>query len=294
MIGRTLFLAAMAILGAVWLAPPARAQNLDAGKPPGQIFSNTCNACHKSARGLLRTVSPGSLPGFLRQHYTTSSDMAKTLSVYVLANGATDTRVANVPVNRQGRPDAQPGNPQGNLQSAPNQPAADAPKPPRPAQQQAARSDADGLTPTAEPKPRATQQAARTPAAAPDNAKPVGRNVKRGAELPTPEAQAAALAAREQAAAKPANTEAAIVAAIPLPESADLPPPTIGDFKVPTMAPAATIPSDAGSSAVPSAVASVPPQPAAPSPSPPPTPLQSRSSSASLQAGGPPAPPISH
>ncbi len=66
----------------------ADAQNLEAGKPPSQIFSSTCSLCHKSSRGLLKTVSPGSLPGFLRQHYTTSTDMAAAMSAYVLSNGA--------------------------------------------------------------------------------------------------------------------------------------------------------------------------------------------------------------
>lgn len=70
----------------------AQATNLEAGKSPSQIFAQTCNACHKSPRGLLKSVAPGSLPGFLRQHYTTSSDMAGILASYLVSNGATDTR----------------------------------------------------------------------------------------------------------------------------------------------------------------------------------------------------------
>ena len=70
----------------------AQATNLEAGKAPSQIFAQTCNACHKSPRGLLKTVAPGSLPGFLRQHYTTSSDMAGVLASFLVSNGATDTR----------------------------------------------------------------------------------------------------------------------------------------------------------------------------------------------------------
>ena len=69
-------------------------ENLDAGKSPSQIFAGTCTACHKSPRGLMKTVSPGSLPGFLRQHYTTSSNMAGVLASYLISNGATDTRYA--------------------------------------------------------------------------------------------------------------------------------------------------------------------------------------------------------
>ena len=67
-------------------------ENLEAGKSPSQIFAGTCNACHKSPRGLLKTVPASSLPGFLRQHYTTSSDMASVLSSFLVSNGATDTR----------------------------------------------------------------------------------------------------------------------------------------------------------------------------------------------------------
>src|SRR6478735_312513 len=70
----------------------AQATNLEAGKAPSQLFAQTCNACHKSPRGLLKTVAPGSLPGFLRQHYTTSPDMAGVLASYLISNGATDTR----------------------------------------------------------------------------------------------------------------------------------------------------------------------------------------------------------
>src|SRR5215831_17533228 len=70
----------------------AQAQNLEAGKSPSQIFAGTCSACHKSPRGLMKTVAPGSLPGFLRQHYTTSPDMANVLSSYLVSNGANDAR----------------------------------------------------------------------------------------------------------------------------------------------------------------------------------------------------------
>ena len=49
-------------------------------------------ASSKSPRGLLKTVPASSLPGFLRQHYTTSSDMASVLASFLVSNGATDTR----------------------------------------------------------------------------------------------------------------------------------------------------------------------------------------------------------
>lgn len=115
MLNRALILAAVTVVLGCFAAIPAEAQNLEAGKSPGQIFSATCSLCHKSPRGLLKSVGPGSLPGFLRQHYTTSSDMASAMSAYVLSNGA-----ANAPVGgnltRQGqeaksgpRPSAEPG-----------------------------------------------------------------------------------------------------------------------------------------------------------------------------------------
>ncbi len=102
MLSRRLVSAAVALLTAC-LASPAGAQNLEAGKSPSQIFSQTCSLCHKSPRGLLKTVPPGSLAGFLRQHYTTSTDMASMLSAYVLSNGATDTRIGGDNLTKQGK-----------------------------------------------------------------------------------------------------------------------------------------------------------------------------------------------
>lgn len=81
---------------------PAGAQNLEAGKSPSQIFTSTCSLCHKGPRGLLKGVPPGSLPGFLRQHYTTSTDMAAAMSAYVLSSGgAAPTASGNL--TRQGQ-----------------------------------------------------------------------------------------------------------------------------------------------------------------------------------------------
>lgn len=94
MLGRALSLATVTLLIGCF-APalaPVQAQNLEAGKSPSQIFAGACTACHKSPRGLLRTVPAGSLPGFLREHYTTSSGMASLLSNYLISNGAADTR----------------------------------------------------------------------------------------------------------------------------------------------------------------------------------------------------------
>ena len=93
MLSRALSLATVTILvGCLAAAAVQAVENLEAGKSPAQIFAGTCNACHKSPRGLLRSVPASSLPNFLRQHYTTSSDMASVLSSYLVANGAADTR----------------------------------------------------------------------------------------------------------------------------------------------------------------------------------------------------------
>src|ERR1700712_5531170 len=98
MLGRALSLATVTLLIGCFAALPARAQNLEAGKSPSQIFDGTCTACHKAPRGLLKNVPAGSLPGYLRQHYTTSSEMASRLSAYLISNGATDRRnVGNEP-----------------------------------------------------------------------------------------------------------------------------------------------------------------------------------------------------
>jgi hypothetical protein len=85
-------------------AQRTRAQeNLEAGKTPSQIFAGTCSACHKGPRGLLKTVPAGSLSSFLRQHYTTSPNMAGLLANYLVSNGASDARLP-----KDGSRDAKP------------------------------------------------------------------------------------------------------------------------------------------------------------------------------------------
>jgi hypothetical protein len=65
-------------------ATPALAQaNLDAGKSPAQIFADTCNACHRSAR----EIKPAGA-GFLRQHYTTGPREAAAMAAYLAAIGS--------------------------------------------------------------------------------------------------------------------------------------------------------------------------------------------------------------
>ena len=114
MLSRALSLATVTLLIGCLTAGVARAgENLDAGKSPSQIFSNTCSACHKSPRGLLKNMSASSLPGFLRQHYTTGTDMASVLSSYLISNGAADPRYQSKdqPKQKDAKQDGRPDQP---------------------------------------------------------------------------------------------------------------------------------------------------------------------------------------
>ncbi|MBA2400131.1 MAG: hypothetical protein H0V72_15800, partial [Bradyrhizobium sp.] len=162
MLSRALSLATVTLLVGSLTAGALLAENLEAGKTPSQIFSGTCNACHKSPRGLLKNVAASSLPGFLRQHYTTSSDMASVLSSFLISNGATDTRFQS---KDQPKTDASKGAKQ---DAKPDQldrfgrrqnPAAPT--------QEAARPDADGITPPGEGG-RPGRDAKRRPGQTPD------------------------------------------------------------------------------------------------------------------------------
>jgi hypothetical protein len=148
MLSRALSLATVTLLIGCFSVMPAQAQNLEAGKSPSQIFAGTCNACHKSPRGLLKTVPAGSLPGFLRQHYTTSGEMASLLSAFLVSNGATDTRyVGAQPKPKDAKSEAVPSGAPDHIdrfgrrvhQAAPAQ---EAPEP-----QQAVKPDAEGAAP---------------------------------------------------------------------------------------------------------------------------------------------------
>lgn len=68
---------------------PGHAQsNLDAGKSAAQIFSETCNACHRSPRELKPTST-----GFLREHYTTGAREAATMAAYLQSIGSDPSAV---------------------------------------------------------------------------------------------------------------------------------------------------------------------------------------------------------
>jgi hypothetical protein len=182
MLSRALSLATVMLLIGGFAAVPVRAQNLEAGKSPSQIFGGTCAACHKSPRGLLKTVAPGSLPGFLRQHYTTSSEMASVLSAYLVSSGAADTRYIGQPKQAKDAKQDPSGQPTTQLDRY-GRPIRRAPT------QEASRPDADGRVPGAEPdgrqgrnrlaNPDAAKPAAegQTPAAAAEERGPDGRRL---------------------------------------------------------------------------------------------------------------------
>jgi hypothetical protein len=62
--------------------------NLDAGKSASQIFSETCNACHRSPRELKQTS-----PGFMREHYTTGPREAAAMAAYLSSTGSDPSAV---------------------------------------------------------------------------------------------------------------------------------------------------------------------------------------------------------
>jgi hypothetical protein len=182
MLSRALSLATVTVLIGGFAAIPVQAQNLEAGKSPSQIFAGTCTACHKSPRGLLKTVPAGSLSGFLRQHYTTSSEMASLLSAFLISNGAADTRYGGTQSKpgKDAKSDARPSGPPEQLDRFGRRlrPPAPVPeetsRPDAQSPQQAARPDADGIAPPqAEPgrQGRNARRLAR-PGEAPDAAKP--------------------------------------------------------------------------------------------------------------------------
>ena len=166
MLSRALSLATVTLLIGCLTAGVARAgENLDAGKSPSQIFSNTCSACHKSPRGLLKNVPASSLPGFLRQHYTTGTDMASVLSSYLISNGAADPRYQSKdqPKQKDAKQDGRPDQPDRFGRRQP--PAAPA--------QEASRPDADGATPQGEgARPGRDAKRLARPHTTPDAAKP--------------------------------------------------------------------------------------------------------------------------
>jgi hypothetical protein len=229
MLSRALSLATVTLLVGCLTAGVARAaENLDAGKSPSQIFSNTCSACHKSPRGLLKTTPASSLPGFLRQHYTTGTEMASVLSSYLISNGAADPRYQS---KDQPRKDARQDRRQqdGRLDGRPDQPERAGRRPPTGAPaQEATRPVAGAARPQGEGgrqgregrrygRPRVAPDAAQpadgqAPVQAATDSKPVGRQKqgRRGRPVPAepPKTEQVAPAAKDDDASSRRETGA--------------------------------------------------------------------------------------
>jgi hypothetical protein len=76
---------ALIAVGAIALltGTAARAQNLDEGKSPKALFANGCAECHRSPVGLAKGRLRLQLFAFLREHYSSGSDTAWTLTSYL-------------------------------------------------------------------------------------------------------------------------------------------------------------------------------------------------------------------
>jgi mono/diheme cytochrome c family protein len=83
-IGNLLGFSAVFGLAMSGMAADARAQeNLDRDKSGVKLFAASCVQCHKSARGLAKGRMSFTLSYYLRQHYTSSSASADTLTAYL-------------------------------------------------------------------------------------------------------------------------------------------------------------------------------------------------------------------
>jgi hypothetical protein len=139
--------------------------NLDAGKSPAQIFSDTCNACHRSPRELKQTS-----PGFLREHYTTGGREAATMAAYLASIGS-DARAV-----QQRRPPALGAGQAAPTETASKPPGTDQAKPPGtdqakpPGADQAKPPETQAALPGTTPgrrTPAASEQAKPSPGPAP-------------------------------------------------------------------------------------------------------------------------------
>ena len=300
MLSRALILAAVAFALSCFAAIPADAQNLEAGKPPSQIFSSTCSLCHKSARGLLKSVSPGSLPGFLRQHYTTSTDMAAAMSAYVLSNGAANAALGGGNLTKQGQ-ESKTGaaTPQSGAE-----PAGRGRKPPA---REAASPDADGLQdgpPSGAGAPESAQTA-RQKAAAERRAARLAARSKAGKEELPPKDEARHETPKDEPgkdeAAKTESAKTESPKTDPKTETAKTEPSKL-DGTRPDPVPAVT-PAPAATEKGPDTATVVPPKPVVDDPNRPltidvgPAPSPPQAAPAAVAASGPPAgkpePPIS-
>ena len=143
-------------------ASAAHGQNLDAGKSPAQIFADTCNACHRSAREIKRTS-----PVFLREHYTTGLREATAMAAYLASVGSDPRAVLQrrPPVMGAGRApsaDTATARPPAAAPQAPEQPKSDA-QAALPGASPAAHIAANSAMPAEQAHPAATGARSRRP-----------------------------------------------------------------------------------------------------------------------------------
>jgi cytochrome c553 len=146
--------------------PAAFGQNLDAGKSASQIFAEVCANCHRSPREF--RSNPGA--SFLREHYTTGSEMASTMAAYLSAG--VDPRGAPQPKRPQATP---PAGTAATRDAPPADPSFRDPRraqqPPDPRDAKESRDPKDARDPKASPQPAQTRvrpATARAEASKPD------------------------------------------------------------------------------------------------------------------------------
>lgn|GEM_PF-1042876 len=165
-----------------------------------RTFASNCSACHKSPRGLAKS---GQVAGFLRQHYTTGSEMSAAMAAYLVAAGS-----APAEKKTAAGADGTAAKTKGKKQD-----------------QVAAQSPADAAEAMQQRTLRGKQRAAKSqdeaaaPAHVPPPAAPAAEETKQAAA-------AAAVTPSMEPAAAPAQP-APMVLDIPLPPMPDAPPPDL-------------------------------------------------------------------
>ncbi len=145
----------LALVGAV---APASAQNLDAGKPASQIFSEVCSNCHKSPREVRNNPSTS----FLREHYTTGGEMASAMAAYLAGS---DPRMPGGAQPKQKAAPTPPASTSTANREPPNREAPDASH--RPQQPEPKGPPAAAASPKGKPAPATAEVKLPAPPAAP-------------------------------------------------------------------------------------------------------------------------------
>jgi mono/diheme cytochrome c family protein len=76
-------LLALAVIAALTCTAAGAQENLDAGKSAPKLFSESCTACHRSARGLAKGRFSFTLYLYLQKHYASNATSAWALTSYL-------------------------------------------------------------------------------------------------------------------------------------------------------------------------------------------------------------------